>query len=86
MSIIYSIIYSSSCLVKEDREIRICSTFHHCGGFFSYVVVITTKIGEAYERTERSFSKIDKAEGFHMDTVLKLAYDEGFTIKFSSCK
>lgn len=84
MSIIYS--YSSSCLVKEDREIRICSTFHHCGDFFSYVVAIITKIGETYQRAERSFSKIDLAERFHMDTVLKLAYDDGFTIKFSSCK
>jgi hypothetical protein len=82
-----SIHYSFSKLIKEDICVNVFSSFHYGGDFFRYVVTVLTFIGGTFTtHTEKSFSTINKAEGFHKDTVLRLAYGDGFTIQHTSCK
>jgi hypothetical protein len=82
-----SIHYSFSNLIKEDTCMQVFSSFYQYDDFSNYVVTVLTPIGgTVITRTEKSFSTIDSAEDFHMDTVLQLAYGDGFTIQHTSCK
>lgn len=80
--------YSFSILKRgNDRVIEICSYYIHHEQFPSYVVeLLLFKKGRYRLKRQKSFSTIDRAEAHHMETVLKLNDEKGYTIESSSVK
>ena len=79
--------YSFSRLNQGERSLCVHSTYVHHDEFPSYVVrvVLTFRGRVVYARDRASFGRIDKAEEFHQDQVLKFV-GKGYDIACSSCK
>jgi len=79
--------YSMSKLQHGNRALCVHSTYVHHDQFPSYIVrvILMFRGRVVYARDRGSFSRIDKAEAFHQDQVLKFVA-KGYDILNSSCK